>query len=116
MAPLRGNHGHTPGKLYRVKTRIDRCGYIRCNLWKVANPYLHRIVAEAFVPNPLGLPTIDHVDRNKLNCNPDNLRWATRKEQANNTANVSRGISKYGVRQCEDRKAYFKEYNKHRCV
>lgn len=114
MAPVRGNHGNTPGKLYKVKTHVDKCGYIRLRLWKVPNPYLHRVVAEAFVPNPMGLPTVDHIDRNKFNCNPANLRWASRKEQADNTANVTRGLTKYGVRQCDDRLAYFREYNRNR--
>lgn len=114
MAPVRGNHGNAPGKLYKVKTHVDKCGYIRLSLWKVPNPYLHRVVAEAFVPNPMGLPTVDHIDRNKFNCNPENLRWATRKEQADNTAHVARGLKKYGVRQCEDRLAYFREYNRNR--
>lgn len=114
MAPILGNHGNPPGKLYRVRNRIDKCGYIRLNLWKVRNPYLHQVVAEAFLgPNPNGL-TVDHIDRNKLNCNPSNLRYASRKEQADNTRNVDRGLDKYGVRQCEDRLAYFKEYNRKR--
>ncbi len=114
MAPVRGNHGNAPGKLYKVKTHVDKCGYIRLSLWKVPNPYLHRVVAEAFVPNPMGLPTVDRIDRNKFNCNPANLRWASRKEQADNTANVTRGLKKYGVRQCEDRLSYFREYNRNR--
>ena len=39
---------------------------------------VHRTVAEAFIPNPNNLPEVDHIDRNKLNNNVDNLRWTNR--------------------------------------
>ena len=36
---------------------------------------VHRIIAEAFIDNPLGLPEVDHIDRNRKNNSVDNLRW-----------------------------------------
>lgn len=42
--------------------------------------YLHRLLAEHFIPNPENLPQINHKDGNKLNCNLDNLEWVTVKE------------------------------------
>jgi len=39
--------------------------------------YSHRLVAECFVPNPDGLPEVDHKDMNKLNNRCDNLEWVT---------------------------------------
>lgn len=41
---------------------------------------VHRLVAEAFIPNPLNLPCINHKDWNKLNCHKDNLEWCTHSE------------------------------------
>lgn len=37
--------------------------------------YVHRIVAQAFIPNPKKLPQINHKDENKANNRADNLEW-----------------------------------------
>lgn len=42
--------------------------------------YVHRLVAETFIPNPDGKPYVLHLDGNRLNNNADNLMWATVQE------------------------------------
>ena len=45
---------------------------------------IHRLVAEAFIPKPLGATEVDHIDGNKYNNRVENLRWVTHKENCNN--------------------------------
>ena len=56
----------------------DLKGYCRVRLRKDGKRkmYLvHRLVAQAFIPNPLNLPQVNHIDENKKNNNIDNLEW-----------------------------------------
>jgi len=45
--------------------------------------YLHRIVANAFLPNPMNLPFINHKDENPANNCVDNLEWCTHRYNSN---------------------------------
>lgn len=62
---------------------INRDGYWIVRLYKnnqVKSHNVHRLVAEAFIPNPENKRTVNHKDGNKLNCHVSNLEWATDSE------------------------------------
>lgn len=65
----------------RIRTqKIAKNGYCQVNLSKnnQVNFYLvHRLVANAFIPNPNNLPQVNHKDENKTNNHIENLEWCT---------------------------------------
>lgn len=64
----------------RLKRKTLPKGYQQVNLYKdgvQTTMYVHRIVAEAFIPNPNNLPQVNHKDGVKSNNDKDNLEWTT---------------------------------------
>lgn len=51
---------------------------------KTVKKYVHRLVAEAWHGNPFEGAEADHIDRDRSNNTPENLRWVTRQENADN--------------------------------
>lgn len=57
-------------------------GYKSVNLNKNGNNFftVHRLVAQAFCPNPNGYDTVNHIDENKKNNRADNLEWCSARD------------------------------------
>lgn len=65
-----------------LSPRIGIFGYLFVNLYrdkKMKSVKIHRLVAEAFIPNPDNLPQVNHKNENKHNNNVSNLEWCTAK-------------------------------------
>ena len=80
------------GKVYSYRNKrfltpwVNSKGYLMVNLCKdgkVKKYLIHRLVAEAYLPNPENLPQINHKDENKTNNCLQNLEWCDAKYNTN---------------------------------
>lgn len=94
------NYGRVASLRYVVlKPNYAVKGYARVRIH--GKRYLvHRLVGEAFIPNPEGKPQINHIDMDKKNNHVDNLEWVTALENNQHAAQMRRN-----ERQREIRKA-----------
>ncbi len=76
-----------------------RGGYLHIGLRTCNKPRknfdVHRLVAQAFIPNPNNLPQVNHIDENKTNNRVDNLEWCTAKYNTNYGTSLERRIKAY---------------------
>lgn len=69
-----------------LRPQANRDGYLRVGLYKdgKSKKYsIHRLVAEAYIPNPDNLPQVNHKDENKTNNCLQNLEWCNCKYNNN---------------------------------
>lgn len=83
------------GKILRPST--NKLGYRNVNLFrdgKSKSIHIHRLVALAFIPNPKGLPIVNHLDGMKGNCIVTNLEWTDDTGNKQHAIDIGR-ITKY---------------------
>lgn len=67
-------------KGHPMKLHLNTYGYYDIGLSKGVKHGIykvHRLVAQAFIPNPNNLPQVNHKDENKMNNTVENLEWCT---------------------------------------
>lgn len=105
--PIEGFPGYYVSNLARVKTEKRRKGVLKPAvhdgyLWvslvsedgKVHLASIHRLVAQAFIPNPENKPVIDHINTIRDDNRVENLRWVTYSENARNEITLQKHRNK----------------------
>lgn len=92
-----------------IKGYIEKNGYVRVRfenkcLNGVVRTTVHRLVAEAFIPNPNNLPEVNHIDRDRANNHVNNLEWVTHSDNMKHSYKL--GIN------CEPLRKYSQENRK----
>lgn len=88
-----GNRNRIKGKILSI--RIEKNGYCSVALskyGKIKRYKIHRLVAQAFIPNPEGLPEVNHLDEDKTNNSVDNLEWCDRKYNMNFGSRLNKSL------------------------
>ena len=87
-----GNVRNSQGRIMYQEPNYK--GYPRVRLIKSGvkkNKRVNRLVAEAFIPNPYGLPQVNHKDGNKRNNSFSNLEWITQEMNISHAIRYQKG-------------------------
>lgn len=86
-----------------LKTRINNHGYVEVRLYKndkALTTFVHKLVANAFIPNPLNKKEVNHLNGIKTDNSIDNLEWSTRQENMQHASRM--GLLKRTYKQVID--------------
>ena len=86
---------HRTKKIKKIVSAKSANGYLHVALYKNGKrteKWIHRLVAEAFIPNQSDKREVNYIDGNPTNNNVSNLEWVTRKENAIHAAHVIKTI------------------------
>lgn len=89
--------GRSKRKEKLITAHLDKDGYLRVSLCKnnkVSYKGIHKLIAEAFIPNLNNYNQINHKDENKVNNNIDNLEWCDCKYNINYGTRTARATQK----------------------
>ena len=73
-----------------LKPRVNNNGYLFVDLYKDGKRkkyYIHKLVSQAFLPNPNNLTEVDHIDNDKMHNYLNNLQWITHKDNVRKSCN-----------------------------
>ena len=73
------NKGRVNGMKGIMTPNVTKKGYLTVNI-KGKTTLIHRLVAEAFIPNPENKPQVNHKNTRKVDNRVENLEWTTNKE------------------------------------
>jgi hypothetical protein len=94
--------GKHESRIYKgkIKNRLkgNQSGHQKYILWKDNKPknqYIHRLVAENFIPNPNNYPKVLHIDNDPTNNHVSNLMWGTQKDNMQQMSKEGRWGNQY---------------------
>ena len=91
------------GRVYSLKSgkflkpQKDKYGYLYVNLYKdkkMKHYLTHRLVASAFIENPLQLTDVNHISEDKTDNRVENLEWMSHKDNINYGTAIERRVEK----------------------
>ena len=91
-----------------LKQKLDKDNYLSINMsmggrGNTKQVFVHRLVAEAFIPNPENKPLVKHIDGNPINNCVENLKWVTPKENVAHSIEIGLKNNDHGSLSCNSK-------------